>query len=107
MPQNRGVNHNEFVRGHLVRPTLKCSSLVSTRSIRHGFHQPFKNLARALPLPAISKPLALTGAGLTHDQRPYPGGDHAVINDTGARYNATQATTALTDVENWFRTHLT
>ena len=66
-----------------------------------------KNLARALPLPAISKPLALTGAGLTHDQRPYPGVDHAVINDTGARYNATQATAALTDVENWFRTHLT
>ena len=54
-----------------------------------------------------SKPLALTGAGLTHDQRPYPGVDHAVINDSGARYNATQATAALTDVENWFRTHLT
>ncbi|MFN0028587.1 MAG: dienelactone hydrolase family protein [Acidimicrobiales bacterium] len=49
---------------------------------------------------------ALTTAGLTHELRTYPGADHAFLNDTGARYNPTQATAALADIQAWLTRHL-
>ncbi len=49
---------------------------------------------------------ALTTAGLTHEVRVYPGVDHAFFNDTGSRYDATQATAAFDDVLAWFAQHL-
>jgi carboxymethylenebutenolidase len=49
---------------------------------------------------------ALTQAGLTHELRVFPGVDHAFFNDTGARYDATQAEAAFDATLNWFGTHL-
>lgn len=49
---------------------------------------------------------ALRAAGLTHEIKTYPGVDHAFFNDTGARYNETQARRAYQDVLAWFGTHL-
>jgi carboxymethylenebutenolidase len=49
---------------------------------------------------------ALEGAGLEHEIKTYPGVDHAFFNDTGARYNETQAVRAFQDVLAWFGTHL-
>ena len=49
---------------------------------------------------------ALTAAGLEHEVRVYPGVDHAFFNDTGARYNAEQATAAYADVLAWLEKYL-
>jgi carboxymethylenebutenolidase len=49
---------------------------------------------------------ALTAAGLTHEIKTYPGVDHAFFNDTGARYNPTQAAAAYADVLAWLGRHL-
>jgi carboxymethylenebutenolidase len=44
---------------------------------------------------------ALEAAGLPHEIKTYPGVDHAFFNDTGARYDATQAAAAYADVLAW------
>lgn len=49
---------------------------------------------------------ALTAAGLEHEFKVYPGVDHAFFNDTGARYNAVQATAAYADVLAWLGKYL-
>jgi carboxymethylenebutenolidase len=49
---------------------------------------------------------ALTAAGLEHEIKVYPGVDHAFFNDTGARYNAEQATAAYADVLAWLGKYL-
>jgi carboxymethylenebutenolidase len=49
---------------------------------------------------------ALEAAGLTHRIDVYPGVDHAFFNDTGGRYNATQAAAAWANVVDWFGTYL-
>jgi carboxymethylenebutenolidase len=49
---------------------------------------------------------ALEKAGLTHDSKVYPGANHAFFNDTGANYNAAQATAAYKDVLDWYGRHL-
>ena len=49
---------------------------------------------------------ALEAAGLEHEIRVYPGVDHAFFNDTGGRYDPTQAAAAWTDATAWFATHL-
>jgi carboxymethylenebutenolidase len=49
---------------------------------------------------------ALTAAGLTHEIKTYPGVDHAFFNDTGGRYDATQAAAAYADVLAWLHRHL-
>lgn len=49
---------------------------------------------------------ALEAAGLTHEMKTYPGVDHAFFNDTGGRYDPTQAAAAYTDVLAWLRSHL-
>jgi carboxymethylenebutenolidase len=49
---------------------------------------------------------ALEKAGLTHELRTFPGVDHAFFNDTGPRYNATQATAAYQAVLDWFGRYL-
>ena len=49
---------------------------------------------------------ALTEAGLVHELRVFPGVDHAFFNDTGARYDATQAGAAYQAVLDWFAQHL-
>jgi carboxymethylenebutenolidase len=49
---------------------------------------------------------ALTAAGLVHEMRVFPGVDHAFFNDTGPRYDATQATAAYQAVLGWFAQHL-
>jgi carboxymethylenebutenolidase len=38
--------------------------------------------------------------------RVFPGVDHAFFNDTGPRYDATQATAAYQAVLDWFAQHL-
>ncbi len=50
---------------------------------------------------------ALAAAGLTHEMKTYPGVDHAFFNDTGGRYDSTQAAVAYADVLSWLLTHLT
>ena len=50
--------------------------------------------------------VALEKAGLTHDLRTFPGVNHAFFNDTGARYDATQAAAAYQAVLDWFGRHL-
>ncbi len=50
---------------------------------------------------------ALTAAGLTHEIRTFPGVDHAFFNDTGGRYDPTQAAAAFDEVVAWFADHLT
>ena len=49
---------------------------------------------------------ALEAAGLDHEIRVFPGVDHAFFNDTGARYNADQATAAYQAMIAWFGQHL-
>ncbi len=49
---------------------------------------------------------ALSKAGLTHDLRTFPGVNHAFFNDTGPRYDATQAAAAYQAVLDWFGRHL-
>jgi carboxymethylenebutenolidase len=49
---------------------------------------------------------ALTAAGLEHQMKVYPGVDHAFFNDTGARYDATQAAAAYADAIAWLGSHL-
>jgi len=49
---------------------------------------------------------ALEKAGLTHELRTFPGVNHAFFNDTGARYDATQAAAAYQAVLEWFGRHL-
>jgi carboxymethylenebutenolidase len=49
---------------------------------------------------------ALAAAGLTHEMKTYPGVDHAFFNDTGGRYDPTQAAAAYADVLAWLETHL-
>jgi carboxymethylenebutenolidase len=49
---------------------------------------------------------ALTGAGLEHELKTYPGVDHAFFNDTGQRYNAEQAAAAYADVLDWLDRYL-
>ncbi len=49
---------------------------------------------------------ALEAAHLTHRIDVYPGVDHAFFNDTGGRYDATQAAAAWTNVVDWFGTYL-
>ncbi len=49
---------------------------------------------------------ALETAKLTHRVFTVPGVDHAFFNDTGARYNKTQAEAVYTTLLEWFGTHL-
>ncbi|MBE7473062.1 MAG: dienelactone hydrolase family protein [Anaerolineae bacterium] len=49
---------------------------------------------------------ALVEANITHEIKIYPGVNHAFHNDTGERYNETQATQAWNDMLAWFETHL-
>jgi carboxymethylenebutenolidase len=49
---------------------------------------------------------ALAAGGLTHEMKTYPGVDHAFFNDTGGRYDPTQAAAAYADVLAWLETHL-
>ena len=49
---------------------------------------------------------ALEAAGLPHEIKTYPGVDHAFFNDTGARYNATQAAAAYADALAWLGRYL-
>jgi carboxymethylenebutenolidase len=49
---------------------------------------------------------ALESANLVHEDRVYPGADHAFFNDTGPRYNADAARQAFTDVLAWFTKYL-
>jgi carboxymethylenebutenolidase len=49
---------------------------------------------------------ALESAGLTHEIKTYPGVDHAFFNDTGGRYDPTQAAAAYADVLAWLGSHL-
>ena len=44
-----------------------------------------------------------TAAGLRHEVKTYPGVDHAFFNDTGGRYDPTQAAAAYADVLAWLR----
>lgn len=43
---------------------------------------------------------------MTHQLTVYPGVDHAFHNDTGDRYNETQATAAWNDTLAWFKQHV-
>ncbi|QDG67299.1 dienelactone hydrolase family protein [Pseudarthrobacter sp. NIBRBAC000502772] len=49
---------------------------------------------------------ALVAAGVRHQITVYPGVDHAFHNDTGERYNETQATAAWNDTLAWFGQHV-
>ncbi len=49
---------------------------------------------------------ALERAGLQHRIEVFPGVDHAFFNDTGPRYDATQAAAAYSAVLDWFGRHL-
>lgn len=49
---------------------------------------------------------ALTAANITHQMNVYPGVGHAFHNDTGERYDETQATQAWNDMLAWFDAHL-
>jgi carboxymethylenebutenolidase len=49
---------------------------------------------------------ALRQAGLEHRIVTYPGVDHAFFNDTGSRYDETQAAAAYGDVLAWLAEHL-
>lgn len=49
---------------------------------------------------------ALAAAGVRHQLTVYPGVDHAFHNDTGERYNQTQATAAWHDTLAWFGQHV-
>jgi len=49
---------------------------------------------------------ALEKANLPHELRTFPGVDHAFFNDTGPRYDATQAAAAYQAVLDWFGRYL-
>ena len=49
---------------------------------------------------------ALEAAGVTDEIKTYPGVDHAFFNDTGGRYDPTQAAAAYADVLAWLGRHL-
>ncbi|WP_104060782.1 dienelactone hydrolase family protein [Arthrobacter sp. 4R501] len=49
---------------------------------------------------------ALDATTVTHQLTVYPGVDHAFHNDTGERYNETQATAAWNDTLVWFGQHV-
>jgi carboxymethylenebutenolidase len=49
---------------------------------------------------------ALDATTVTHQLTVYPGVDHAFHNDTGERYNQTQATAAWNDMLSWFGQHV-
>ncbi|MBE7553847.1 MAG: dienelactone hydrolase family protein [Anaerolineales bacterium] len=49
---------------------------------------------------------ALQEAGVTYQMKVYPGVNHAFHNDTGERYDETQATQAWQDMLAWFEEHL-
>ncbi|WP_216898856.1 dienelactone hydrolase family protein [Nocardia alni] len=49
---------------------------------------------------------AMRQAGLTHEVYIAPGADHAFFNDTGARYNATDAAEAWKRVTAWYAKYL-
>jgi carboxymethylenebutenolidase len=49
---------------------------------------------------------ALEKAGLPHELRTFPGVNHAFFNDTGERYDATQAAAAYQAVLDWFGKYL-
>ena len=49
---------------------------------------------------------ALTKAGAIHEIKTFPGVDHAFFNDTGARYNAVQATAAWNAVLAWLARYI-
>ncbi len=49
---------------------------------------------------------ALIDAGVNHEMKVYPGVNHAFHNDTGDRYEETQATQAWQDMLAWFEEHL-
>lgn len=49
---------------------------------------------------------ALEAAALTHEIKTYPGVDHAFFNDTGGRYDPTQAAAAYADVLAWLRRYV-
>jgi carboxymethylenebutenolidase len=49
---------------------------------------------------------ALEKANLPHEIRTFPGVDHAFMNDTGPRYDATQAAAAYSAVLDWFGRYL-
>ena len=49
---------------------------------------------------------ALTKAGMTHEIVMFPGVNHAFFNDTGARYDATQAASAYQRLIDWYGRHL-
>ena len=56
--------------------------------------------------PRATATTALEAAGLTHQMETYPGVDHAFFNDTGGRYDATQAAAAYADVLAWLGRYL-
>jgi carboxymethylenebutenolidase len=49
---------------------------------------------------------ALRAAKLPYEIKVYPGVDHAFFNDTGGRYDATQAAAAYRDVLAWLGRYL-
>jgi carboxymethylenebutenolidase len=49
---------------------------------------------------------ALKEAGITYQMKVYPGVNHAFHNDTGPRYDKTQATQAWQDTLAWFKQHV-
>jgi carboxymethylenebutenolidase len=49
---------------------------------------------------------ALDATTVAHQLTVYPGVDHAFHNDTGERYNQTQATAAWNDMLSWFGQHV-
>ena len=49
---------------------------------------------------------ALKEAGITYQMKVYPGANHAFHNDTGPRYDETQATQAWQDTLAWFKQHV-
>ncbi|WP_457974626.1 dienelactone hydrolase family protein [Arthrobacter sp. D1-17] len=56
------------------------------------------------PLPELRD--ALAGTEVRHELKVYPGVDHAFHNDTGERYNETQATAAWNDTLAWFKQYV-
>lgn len=49
---------------------------------------------------------ALAATDVRHELKVYPGVDHAFHNDTGERYNETQATAAWNDTLAWFKQYV-
>ena len=49
---------------------------------------------------------ALAATEVRHELKVYPGVDHAFHNDTGERYNETQATAAWSDTLAWFKKYV-